>query len=53
MRHKRLLELVVYSLGIGMAAAVPLCWRLRYLYEGIGLRGLKQEPLAVWLPVAL
>jgi hypothetical protein len=53
MRHKRLLELVVYSLGIGLAAAVPLCWRLRYLYESVGHMEIEQHPLEVWLPVAL
>ena len=53
MRQKRLLELVVYTLGIGLAAAVPLCWRLRYLYESVGHMGIEQHPLEVWLPVAL
>ena len=53
MGQKRLLELAAYSLSVGFAAAVPLCWRLRYLYEGIGIRGLRDDPLAVWLPIAL
>ena len=53
MKHSRLLELMGYTLAIVLAASVPLCLRLRYLYQVGGVFGLEDKPLTVWLPVSM
>ena len=52
-RRTRLPEVAVYSLAIGMAVALPMCWRLRYLYQSVSGRDIVAYPLSVWLPIAL
>ena len=52
-QRKRLTEVAAYSLAIGTAVALPMCWRLRYLYEAFGGRDIVAYPLSVWLPIAL
>jgi len=53
MEGKRLLEVAVYTVGIGAAVVVLSCWRLRYLFEAVGKAGLVEAPFSVWLPIAL
>lgn len=51
--QQRLWKIVACSLGCCLAVGIPLAIRLAWTYEVEGYHGLRANPLAFWLPLAV